>query len=170
MEKNDLEALKLLKEWCTWLVALETAVMAAIIVLQKDVNLSGITFASTDISADDAYNIARVLAGITIAALAVSIYHAGNMLLVLPAAAQRLPPPNGQDIYSVANPAGFRWRLYIYVNWIRVSSLVGLICFALLLIWVIICYKHVPPSPLPTTGRRQPAMSRGGFGRGRSSL
>jgi hypothetical protein len=149
MEKNDLEALKLLKEWCTWLVALETAVMAAIIILQKDVNLSGISFiiglVSINLTADDVYNIARGLAGITIAALAVSIYHAGNMLLVLPAAAQRLPPPNGEDIYSVANPAGFRWRLYIYVNWIRGSSVVGLICFALLLIWVIICYKHVPP-------------------------
>ena len=92
-EKNDSEALKLLKEWCTWLVALESAVMAAIIVLQKDVNLSGITFASIDIRAENAYNIARVLAVIAIAALAVLIYHAGSMLLVLPAAAQKTTTP-----------------------------------------------------------------------------
>src|SRR5215471_14075896 len=37
MEKNDLEAVKLLKEWCTWLVAIETGIIAGLGVMQKDI-------------------------------------------------------------------------------------------------------------------------------------
>ena len=53
--------------------------------------------------------------------------------------------------------------LYIYVNWIRVSSLVGLTCFALLLIWVIICHKHVPAIRLyqPRIGVSWPCRAAG---------
>jgi hypothetical protein len=138
MEKNDLEALKLLKEWCTWLVAIETAILAAIVIIQKDIQLSSIG----SLTVDDVYAVARGLASFTIVALAFSIYHAGNMLLVLPAVAQRLPPQNGQDIYSLTNPAGFHWNLTKYVRFVRYSSMVGLLSFGALLLWVIVCYKH----------------------------
>jgi hypothetical protein len=57
-EKNDLEAIKLLKEWCVWLVAIETAVIASIAAFGKNVVLDW----------TPGYLIGRILARATISA------------------------------------------------------------------------------------------------------
>ena len=129
MEKNDLEAVKLLKEWCTWLVAIETGIIAGLGVMQKDIQLSG--------PVDE---IARWVGGLTIAALGISIFVAIHMLLALPAMAQRLPPhepPPLNDIYGLRNPVTHR-LLRDYVRWVRWSSVVGLALFAVLLFLVVV--------------------------------
>ena len=130
MEKNDLEAIKLLKEWCTWLVAIETGVIAAIGTIDKQVIFSS-----------RVYDGARILAGITIVVLAYSIFIAIHMLLALPAMVQRLPPPADKDIYSLTNPASHR-ELVTFVKQLRWSSIIGLFGFALLMIVVVVFQKH----------------------------
>jgi hypothetical protein len=129
MEKNDLEALKLLKEWCTWLVAIETSIIAAIGIVQKEVYWS-----------DAISEIARYLAAFTIVMLGVSIFVAIHMLLALPAMAQRLPPdapPPNNDIYSLTNPVTHR-PLGDYVWWVRWFSVLGFALFAALLVLAVI--------------------------------
>jgi hypothetical protein len=126
IEKNDLEALKLLKEWCTWLVAIETGVIGAIGVMHKDIALSGIE-----------YKIVWYLALLVIVALGVSICASVHMVLAIPGMAQRLPPTDG-DIYSLRNSAWPHRQLVTYVRLTRWSSLAGLGGFALLLFLVLL--------------------------------
>jgi uncharacterized phage infection (PIP) family protein YhgE len=126
IDKNDLEAVKLLKEWCTWLVAIETGVIAAIGIMNKDISLSGCE-----------YRVAGSLALVVIVALGVSICASVHMVLAIPAMAQMLPPTDG-NIYTLRNPAPPHRQLVDYVRLTRWSSLAGLGGFALLLFLVVL--------------------------------
>ena len=83
MDKHDLEALKFLKDWSSWLAAIEVGVIAAIGIMIKDIKppdfvpLEGKLFA----------------AGAALSSV-LSVVGAGYVLLGLPGVAQRLPPAN----------------------------------------------------------------------------
>ena len=62
IETNDLEAVKLLKEWCIWLITLETAVVAGLAALAKNITLLW----------EAGYLYARIFAFVTVLSLGVS--------------------------------------------------------------------------------------------------
>jgi hypothetical protein len=114
-DKNDLEAITMLKEWCVWLVAIETAVIAALAGFAKDVVLWW----------EPGYFYGRIFAVLTISALGFSIFWAIHMLLALPAISQRLPPPEpNNDIFAMQSTVSGR-RLSRYERLVRYSFLVG---------------------------------------------
>jgi hypothetical protein len=135
-DKNDLEALKLLKEWCVWLVTIETAVIGALAVFSKDVVLWW----------EPGYSWGRGLAAGIVLTLGFSIFWAIHMLLALPAIAQKFPPPEpNQDIYSVLSTGTLKLRLSTYVTLMRWSSLIGFILFIVLTGGIVIC--QMMPAP-----------------------
>jgi hypothetical protein len=69
-KENDLEAMKLLKEWCVWLVAIETAVIGSLAIFAKDVTLSW----------ERGYDWGRVFAVCIVLALGFSVFWAIHML------------------------------------------------------------------------------------------
>jgi hypothetical protein len=135
-DKNDLEAIKMLKEWCVWLVAIETAVIAALAAFAKDVVLWW----------EPGYFCGRILAVLTILALGISIAWAIHMLLALPAISQRLPPPEpNNDIFAMPSAVS-GLRLSCYVTVVRYSSLVGFALFALLAVGIVV-FQTMPAPP-----------------------
>ena len=129
MQTNDLPAVQLLKEWVTWLIAIETAA------------IGGLAFASKDLEfADDVFElVAKSAATLVVVCFGCSILAAVFLLLKLPAVVQRLPPPNpGADIYSMmANPEKDRWTLAPFVKVIWILSPIGFVALAALVIMAI---------------------------------
>src|SRR5947208_1003373 len=86
MDKNDLEAVKLLADWSKWLASLQTAV---------------ITLTARSTASGTATVAKSVQPGWMVAAIAlflISLLSASFLLFALPGVAQRLPPRQGQDI------------------------------------------------------------------------
>jgi hypothetical protein len=135
-DKNDLEAITMLKEWCVWLVAIETAVIGALAAFAKDVVLWW----------EPGYFCVRILAVLTISALGFSILCAIHMLLALPAISQRLPPPEPNDDIFAMQSTVSRWRLSRYERLVRYSSLAGFGFFALLAAGIAI-FQTMPAPP-----------------------
>jgi hypothetical protein len=134
-DKNDLEAIKMLKEWCVWLVAIETAVIAALAAFAKDVVLQW----------EPGYFYGRILAVLTISSLGFSIFWAIHMLLALPAISQRLPPPEpNSDIFAMRSTVSGR-SLSFYDRLVLYSSLIGFALFAVLA--VVIVWNTKMPAP-----------------------
>jgi hypothetical protein len=134
MKHNDLEAMKLLKEWSTWLVAIQTAAIGAIAAGLKDVAFNtACTISHVGITCD---GLARSLATCVIVCFGVSIVAALYLLLALPAIAQRLPPIGG-DIYTMRTVRGAKLPVYWYVRLERWGSVSGFLCFAVLIILVV---------------------------------
>jgi hypothetical protein len=136
-DKNDLEAIKMLKEWCVWLVAIETAVIGALAAFAKDVVLRW----------EPGYCWGRILAVLTIATLGLSICWAIHMLLALPAISQRLPPPEpNNDIFAMRSTVS-GWRLSRYVRLVRYFSLFGFALFAFLAAGIVVVLQTMPAPP-----------------------
>jgi hypothetical protein len=129
--------MKLLKEWCVWLVAIETAVIAALAVFGKNVVLWW----------EAGYFWGKLLTFLIIITLGWSIFWAIHMLLALPAMSQQLPPTEvNRDIYSVRSTGRLHWRLSTYVTHIRLPSLIGFTLFIILAAGIVIFQMMPAPS------------------------
>jgi hypothetical protein len=133
MEKNALEAIQLLKEWSTWLVAIETASIAAIAAGAKDLTL--------DAGACMAV-MAKLIATGAVVAFGISIISALYLLLALPGVSQRLPEVQTEDIFSMPTPAGFKLKLSWYVRFERWGSVFGFFCLAGLIL-IVVWTRHL---------------------------
>jgi hypothetical protein len=135
LQKNDLEALKLLKEWSTWLVTIQTATIGGIAVGLKDFKFPADCFVISSISCEF---VEKGLATGAIILFGISIVSAMYLLLALPAVAQRLPAEGeGQDIYFMRTSSGHHLPIYFFVRWERWGSISGFACLAVLLITMI---------------------------------
>jgi hypothetical protein len=137
--ENDLEALKLLKEWCVWLVAIETAVIGSLAIFAKDITLWW----------EPGYDWGRGLAVGIVLTLGFSVFWAIHMLLALPAMSQKLSllEPD-QDIFSVHSTGLLQLQLSTYTNLVRVSSLVGFVLFVVLVAGAVIFQTMPAPHKL----------------------
>jgi Putative peptidoglycan binding domain len=152
MHKNDLEAIKLLKEWSTWLVAIQIAAIGAIGAGIKDVSFNapceieiGIFGIRLGFPCDP---LARFLALGVVVLFGVSIIAALYLLLALPAISQRLPPEPGKDIYSMRTASGFRLRLNYYVQVGRWGSVAGFLFLAALILLIVGKVEHTTSNDL----------------------
>lgn len=104
MEKNDLEALKMLADWAKWIVMIESGLISIIgVALSTDkINIL------KSIPVIAAFNI--ILA---ISAFFISLMGACFLLYSLPGIAQRLPPTKG-DIYSMGTLDGKGIQIVIF--------------------------------------------------------
>jgi hypothetical protein len=141
IEKNDLEAIKLLKEWSTWLVAIETAVIGGIAVGLKNFKFPTDCIVMSSLTCKEAE---QTLAVGAVVLFGVSVIVAMFLLLALPAAAQKLPPKEVHtDIYSVSTRLGI--RLFWFVRVETWFSVIGFMLVAALIILTILA-----PPPLPS--------------------
>jgi hypothetical protein len=133
MEKNALEAIQLLKEWSTWLVAIETASIAAIAAGAKDLTLDAGACVAV---------MAKLIATGAVVAFGISIISALYLLLALPGVSQRLPQVQTEDIFSMRTPAGFMLKLSWYVRFERWGSVFGFFCLAGLIL-IVVWTRHL---------------------------
>jgi hypothetical protein len=133
MEKNALEAIQLLKEWSTWLVAIETASIAAIAAGAKDLTLDASAWVAV---------MTKFIATGAVVAFGISIISALYLLLALPGVSQRLPQVQTEDIFSMRTPAGFKLKLSWYVRFERWGSVFGFFCLAGLIL-IVVWTRHL---------------------------
>jgi hypothetical protein len=126
MEKNDLEALKFLKEWSSWLAAIETGAIAIIGTMTKDIK-----------PPDHIPLLAQVFASTATLGFLISLLGAGYLLLGLPGIAQRLPPAAHKDIFSMKAGGGKGMTLVFWVRWELIAAGVGMLFFVLLVLFFI---------------------------------
>jgi hypothetical protein len=88
-ENNALEALKLLKDWSTWLAAIETAIIGAIGALSTGKDATALSPG------------AKFAAAVAALLATASLGFACFLFLGLPGVAQRLPPFHGNDIFHM---------------------------------------------------------------------
>ena len=123
MDKNDLEAIKLLADWSKWLVLVQTGAISVSGALWKPEVVEGASILS------------KILMTTTMLCFAFSILAASYLLKSLPATAQRLPPPEGQDIYLMGTYEGTKGiPLYRVANAETYSFVAGFIFFTLTVI------------------------------------
>jgi hypothetical protein len=134
-----LEAMKLLKEWVTWLVAIQTAAIGGLIVGLKDFfpfdKICRVP--DTNMPCDAA---ARLLGSGVVLAFGIAIITSLYLLLALPALAERMPHTGEKDDFFSMRTVGFGLHapLYWYARAVRWSSFWGFVLLAalvLLLIW-----------------------------------
>src|SRR5882724_2226781 len=101
MEKNDLEALRMLQDWSKWLAAIDLAALGA--------------FGTKVTSPSDLISVGGVTFLLGLTAFFVSVVSATWLLLSLPGIAQRLPPPVEQDIFMMGTLEGEGIRLVYFV-------------------------------------------------------
>ncbi|PNY37571.1 hypothetical protein C2E31_07125 [Rhodopirellula baltica] len=123
MDKNDLDALKLLADWSKWIATTQSAV----------ITLIGYSTVSGSVSIKESAYPIWVIAAMF--CFLISLISASFILFALPGIAQRLPPPDGQDVLTMGTLNGSGIRLFVY-------SAVQFACFALgiscLVIWSIL--------------------------------
>jgi len=118
MKQNDLDALKMLAEWSKWLVLVQTGAITVIGAFWKPevVHQVGIW--------------PKFLMSLTIICFGVSILAASYLLKSLPATAQRLPPPENNDIFLMGTYEGTRGiPVYVVANVETYSFVFGFVCF-----------------------------------------
>jgi hypothetical protein len=123
VEKNDLEALKLLADWAKWLVAVQTGVLAAIGTFLKPEGIAKLGGYS------------KGMLSLTVALFTISILAASYLLKSLPATAQRLPPPGTDDIFLMGTYEGTKGARVSKVTTVATYAFIaGLVCFTLSII------------------------------------
>jgi hypothetical protein len=147
-DARTLEAMKLLKEWITWLVTIETAAIGGLLVGLKDVTFEGSCRVAVPFYREVQCDLAaRILASGGFIAFGLAIMVAMYLLLALPALADRMQQV-GDDFYFMrAVGRGLKWPIYRYVRGVRWSSVLGFLLLAMLLLLVIWTRGHLPPIP-----------------------
>ena len=102
MEKNDLDAVKLLADWSKCLASLQTALLTLIGYLTTSGRVS---IAGTNLPS---------LAVLGVVFLLGSLFCASFILYALPGIAQRLPPPEGEDILMMGTLNGGGTKLFVF--------------------------------------------------------
>ena len=117
MQKNDLEALKMLQDWSKWLVTVDVAVI-------------GVIGATTESDRWGEPVMANILITAATISFALSVVAATWLLLALPGIAQRLPPQEGDDIFMMGTMAGVGVRLVYLALAEHVAFLLGVLLLA----------------------------------------
>ncbi len=125
-DKNDyMEATKLVNDWSKWMVTIETA---SIIVIGGFVK---------DLKPIDDLNI-KFLIVLSISSFMVSIVAATSLLIALPGAAQRFPPPSGTDLGDMSSPRSyFQISIRHWGSIQQIFFLLGLLSFGCLIIYIL---------------------------------
>lgn len=125
MEKNDLEALKFLKDWSSWVAAVETGAIAVIGTMVKDIK-----------PPDHMPLLAKIFATTATLGFLISLLGAGYLLLGLPGIAQRLPPAADRDIFSMRAGGGTGKTLVFWARWELIAAGGGMLSFGLFVLFL----------------------------------
>ena len=120
MEKNDLDAVKLLADWSKWLASMQTTV----------ITLVGYSTVSGSVSIKDVTQPAWVIAALF--CFLTSLICASFILFALPGIVQRLPPPDGKDVLMMGTYNGGGTPLVVFSVGQFVFFGVGAFC---LVVW-----------------------------------